>query len=161
MKLADWMHENRVTPGDLTGLLGLKSRMTVKRYLEGDRVPSGRILQQLTGLTGGRVRRKDFLDTSPPKCAAMIPTPGGGTRLVFPWSGDDAAAEAAMRGMLAGPREHSLPKYRLPLPHARLTIYEHRPSPTPNPASPSAARVPLANPTHYLHRTPQGIVSGR
>ena len=109
MKLVDWMHANRVTPGDLTGLLGLKSRMTVKRYLDGDRVPHSRVLQKLTALTGGRVRWEDFQDKSPPKCAALLPTPDGGTRLVFPWSGDGAAVEAAMRAMLAGPPEHSLP----------------------------------------------------
>jgi len=109
MKLADWMHENRVTPADLRGLLGLKSRMTVKRYLEGDRVPDGRVLRKLTDLTGGRVRREDFLDKRPPKCAAVVPTRDGGTRLVFPWSCSDAAVEKALRRMLTEPPEHKRP----------------------------------------------------
>ena len=109
MKLADWMHENRVTPSDLKGLLGLKSRMTVKRYLEGDRVPQERILQKLTDLTGGRVRRGDFLDPTPPDCAAVVPAKRGGTRLVFPWSCSDAAVEQALQAMLAGPPDHARP----------------------------------------------------
>ena len=138
------MHENRVTPADLRGLLGLKSRMTVKRYLEGDRVPDGRVLRKLTDLTGGRVRREDFLDKRPPKCAAVVPTRDGGTRLVFPWSCSDAAAgyEKPCRGRRAtrGFGRLSWPKHHTAL-RCESVLADRGPSDSPRPRSTTSKRL--------------------
>ncbi|MDX9911457.1 MAG: hypothetical protein RBS39_06480 [Phycisphaerales bacterium] len=90
MKLADWLYESSVTPGQLRRMLGV-DRTTVHRYLIGSRIPQPHRLQRIFELTKGRVRLEDFLDPSPPECARQVPRPDGSMRLVLPWSGDGPA----------------------------------------------------------------------
>lgn len=105
MKLADWLFEQNLTPEQLRVMLGVKNRSTIKRYLDGDRVPREDVLQKITEITHGRVTHKDILDPSPPRCAAVIIGDNDEARLVFPWSRDVSGQEQAFAEMLQGPRE--------------------------------------------------------
>jgi len=72
MKLADYMYQAGMTPGQLRVMLGVKSRTTVLRYISGERVPNGTILARIKELIGGRVTLRDFYDESPPKCIRTL-----------------------------------------------------------------------------------------
>ncbi|MEM1166912.1 MAG: helix-turn-helix transcriptional regulator [Planctomycetota bacterium] len=108
MKLADWLHARSLTPEQLRRMLGVTSRSTVNRYLGGDRVPRPPILHQIHDLTGGAVTLEDFLDPTPPECAAVVRDVGGRTRWVFPWS-RGYAQERAFIEMMRSPREGDTP----------------------------------------------------
>ena len=107
MKLADWLHKQRLTPEQLRRMLGVKNRSTVTRYLSGDRRPSVSVLQKIHDITRGEVTLTDFLDTSPPKCAAVIMSPEGEPKLVFPWSNNPADLQAAFDQLSEAPAEGS------------------------------------------------------
>ena len=86
MKLADWMHANRITPKGLRYILGMRSRSTVMRWLSGERQPTPPMMKQIEALTGGAVTLKDFYDPRPPKCLRKIIDSKGRVRIVYPWS---------------------------------------------------------------------------
>ncbi|MGP1345492.1 MAG: helix-turn-helix domain-containing protein [Phycisphaerales bacterium] len=86
MKLADYLDQNDLTPGDLRRLLGVKSRSTVMRYLSGERRPSPGIMSRIRELTGGAVSPVDFTDPAPPRCARIVMGPDGQPRHVLPWT---------------------------------------------------------------------------
>ncbi|MGP1346168.1 MAG: hypothetical protein ACTS3F_05795 [Phycisphaerales bacterium] len=86
MKLADYLDQNELTPGELRRLLGVKSRSTVMRYLSGERKPSPGIMDRINELTGGMVTPMDFHDPAPPRCAKIVMGPNGEPRLVLPWT---------------------------------------------------------------------------
>lgn len=96
MKLADYMHANGVTPSTLRKVLGLRSRSSVARYLTGQRIPEPKILQRIIELTRGQVQLADFLNSSPPRCAAIVRLPNGRSVMVFPWTNRDAELDACL-----------------------------------------------------------------
>ena len=69
MKLADYLYENSMTPGQLRRMLGVKNRSTIHRYLLGERVPNPETMLKIAKLTRHQVGLADFLDPSPPGCA--------------------------------------------------------------------------------------------
>ncbi|MEQ9617045.1 MAG: hypothetical protein RLN60_03320 [Phycisphaerales bacterium] len=87
MKLADYLYENAMTPSHCRRLLGVKHRSTMLRWLTGDRVPSRAMCDRISLLTNNHVRRKDFYDPAPPKCAIIVHETDGETpTVVLPWS---------------------------------------------------------------------------
>ena len=86
MKLADYMYQSGMTPGQLRVLLGVKSRSTVLRYISGERVPNDTILSKIKELSGGKVTFNDFYDDSPPKCIRVVIDRHGREQLVYPWT---------------------------------------------------------------------------
>ena len=86
MKLADYMYQTGMTPGQLRAMLGVKSRSTVLRYISGERVPNGTIMAKIKELSGGRVTLRDFYDESPPKCIRILIDRHGEEHKVYPWT---------------------------------------------------------------------------
>lgn len=86
MKLADFMHQHSITPQQLRTMLGVKSRSTVRRYLNGERLPSPDLLARIETLSGGLVTRDDFLDPAPPKCVRVVIDRHGQQTRVYPWT---------------------------------------------------------------------------
>lgn len=99
MKLADYLHQRRITPAQFRQHLGLHSRSSVNRYLTGQRRPDYPVLQRIIELTEGRVQLADFLDPSPPKCGTIVTLPDGRRKLVFPWSTRDAELDACLASL--------------------------------------------------------------
>lgn len=100
MKLADFLHESRMTTTQLRRALGVSSRSTVTRYLHGERTPSLAMMMKIAKLTQGRVQPHDFATPGNPICATVITLPSGKKKLVFPWNtnaADLAAVEALER----------------------------------------------------------------
>jgi hypothetical protein len=95
MKLADYLFQSGLSPSDLKNKLGVSSRMTVLRYLTGERVPSPPILQKIIELSGGLVQLRDFLSPGNPECAIVIVLPNGRKKLVFPWASNKADLQRA------------------------------------------------------------------
>lgn len=86
MKLADYLDQNDLTPGELRRMLGVRSRSTVMRYLSGERRPSPEIMEKIHALTRGAVSPMDFDDPAPPRCARIVMGPDGRPRYMLPWS---------------------------------------------------------------------------
>lgn len=86
MKLADYLYENSMTPQQFRRMLGVKSRSTMWRWLINDRIPQPQMAKRIEALTGGKVRRDDFLNTTPPRCAKIVIDASGKTRWRLPWS---------------------------------------------------------------------------
>lgn len=107
MKLADWLFANRLTPEQLRRMLGVANRTTIHRYCEGSRTPRADLLQQIHEITQGEVTLADFLDTGPPKCAAIVQSRTGESRLVFPWSKRTPEIDAALEQLNRAPGEHT------------------------------------------------------
>lgn len=100
MKLADYLYENGMTPTHIRRLLGIKHRSTFLRWLTGDRVPSKAMCDRISLFTNGHVRRTDFLDPSPPKCAVIVMEPGTDDVVVIhPWSPRYEAIKARQNGL--------------------------------------------------------------
>lgn len=55
-----WLHQNDITPYAWGRRLGLKGAQTVYRYLNGERMPSPRIMDRIHSDTGGQVTAEDF-----------------------------------------------------------------------------------------------------
>lgn len=104
MKLADWLHARSMAPEQLRRMLGVKQRSTVTRYLNGERLPSPKLIQKIYEISGGEVMLADFLDTSPPKCAEVVIDEHGDPKLVFPWS-RGSAMDSAYQTMMRQPKE--------------------------------------------------------
>ena len=87
MKLADWLYDNSMTPGQLRRMLNV-NRTTIHRYLNGQRTPTPERLQQIIEITQGVVTLADFLDPAPPECAITAPPSeeGDEPRTLLPWS---------------------------------------------------------------------------
>jgi len=105
MKLADWLHRNHLTPGQLRSMLGVKSRTTVNRYLSGERTPREDVLRRIEAITGGAVTRADFDSNDPPECAEVVQESDGSHRYVFPWSRDAEGQDNVFKKMLTEPGE--------------------------------------------------------
>lgn len=88
MKIADFLYENSMTPGQLRTMLGVKNRSTIHRYLLGERVPNPETMLKIVKLTRYQVGLADFLDPSPPKCAKVVEDEHGVPRILLPWSPD-------------------------------------------------------------------------
>jgi len=86
MKLADYMYQTGMTPGQLRVMLEVKSRSTVLRYISGERVPNGTVMGKIKELSGGRVTLRDFLDDTPPKCIRVVIDRHGEEHAVYPWT---------------------------------------------------------------------------
>lgn len=86
MKLADYLYENSMTPQQFRRMLGVQSRSTMWRWLINERIPQPQMTKRIESLTGGAVRREDFLDPTPPRCARVVTNPSGKTRWLLPWS---------------------------------------------------------------------------
>lgn len=86
MKLADFLFENSMTPKQLRRMLGVQSRSTMSLWLLNERIPQPRMMKKIEELTGGQVRREDFLDPSPPNCARVVTDRHGRKRWRLPWS---------------------------------------------------------------------------
>jgi len=98
------MHKHQVMPEQLRRMLGVASRTTVLRYVNGQ-IPEPKIMQRIIEITKGEVQLVDFLDPSPPKCAQVIVDARGRRRKVFPWSRGWKAQEAAFRAECSAPPE--------------------------------------------------------
>ncbi len=86
MKLADYLYQYRMTPTQFGRLLGVTSRSTVHRYVNGDRIPEPRTLQKINHITNGKVMLDDFLDDSMPACANQQTATRGRGAICYPWS---------------------------------------------------------------------------
>ncbi len=60
MKLSDYLAKNKISPNKFGEMLGVKSRMTIYRYLNYSRVPSKKMMQKIFELTEGQVTWHDF-----------------------------------------------------------------------------------------------------
>lgn len=109
MKLADYLHRNRMTPNDLRRLLGVRRRSTVGRYLTGERIPELRTLQRIIEITGGQVQPVDFLDPKPSQCAVKVRFGDGTPRLVFPWANRAVELDATLTSAFDQSEEDDLP----------------------------------------------------
>lgn len=104
MKLADWLHAQAgMTPSALQGLLGIKCRSTLHRYLTGERRPRKKTMERIKKLTRGKVAETDF-DGKPPKCAVLVAV-NGKTTVILPFSSRDARLDLAYRQSLNEPIE--------------------------------------------------------
>lgn len=132
MKLADYLDQNDLTPGELRRLLGVKSRSTVMRYLSGERQPAPRIMEKIRELTGGTVTPMDFADPAPPRCARIVMGANGEPRLMLPWtSAQPRRRHANDEHGRSGPR-YSFPMHRR-LPRCYATTSQADPSGWPSP----------------------------
>ncbi len=61
MKLSTFLIQQQLSPADFARRLGV-CRMTVHRYIRGDRFPRPRLLRKIAELTDGQVTANDFLD---------------------------------------------------------------------------------------------------
>lgn len=104
MKLADYLFFSGMTPRDAQGLLGIKSRSTIHRYLTGERRPGKTMMRRIHQLTGGKVTLDDF-DGWAPDCATTIRNKEGKLSVVLPWSTRDWRLEAAHKAGLDAPEE--------------------------------------------------------
>lgn len=86
MKLADFLCDYCVTPGQLKKRLGISNRSTLHRWLHHQRCPKPEYVLAIEELTGGQVTLSDFLDPTPPKCAIVVELPNGKTKWILPWS---------------------------------------------------------------------------
>lgn len=86
MKLADFMQKHSITPQQLRTMLGVKSRSTVLRYVNGERLPSPELMLRIEELTGGAVTLADFLDPDPPRCVRVVIDRHGREQTIYPWS---------------------------------------------------------------------------
>lgn len=109
MKLADFMHEQQITPWALRRMLGVKGQSTVQRYLSGERVPSPALMRRIHELSDGRVTVEDFLDPEPPRCARVVIDRRGRPRMVFPWTELDAVPRSAQNENRTQPRKRHVP----------------------------------------------------
>jgi len=127
MKLADYLALNNLTPADFARSIGLKSRMSVHRYLSGTRIPTRRIMARILEVTSGQVTKADFIDIdSLPDCVqsgasevsghveghgrpAVIQTSEGKKTVVYPWSRfseiDRIKVDKSFERMMNGPKE--------------------------------------------------------
>jgi len=92
MKLADWLFENSMTPGQLRRMLGGVNRSTVHRYLMNTRIPRPEMMRRILRITQNRVTLMDFLDGRAPECAVLIKNSGEEEKFVLPWSPEYQAA---------------------------------------------------------------------
>ena len=58
--LQRWLDKEGLSPAALQGMLGLKSRSSVYRYLNGTRKPKGKVVKKLTKLSNGIVTANSF-----------------------------------------------------------------------------------------------------
>ncbi len=86
MKLADYMNAHSITPRQLRWMLGVKSRTTVVRYINGERLPAPDLMERIHELTGGAVTLADFMDPAPARCARLVLDRHGRRQLVYPWT---------------------------------------------------------------------------
>ncbi|HZW06948.1 MAG TPA: hypothetical protein VFF65_07470 [Phycisphaerales bacterium] len=105
MKLADWMHKNGHTPATMRRLLGVKSRNTVRRWINGARAPEPPMIRRIEELTRGEVTAADFEDEKPAECAELIHLPGGRSMWIYPWELRDDRLDACIRSVRSVPRE--------------------------------------------------------
>jgi transcriptional regulator with XRE-family HTH domain len=61
MRLHAWLVRNNVTVAKLADQLGIESASTVYRYIRGERVPTAGMIEKIGNITGGDVKREDFL----------------------------------------------------------------------------------------------------
>ena len=96
MKLADYIFDNSISPGQLRWMLGcVKHRSTLYRYLTGERIPQPETLQKIIEITDGQVQLRDFLNKEPPECATVVVTGDGKRKVLLPWSQRSHNAQAA------------------------------------------------------------------
>jgi len=60
MRLSEYLMRNNIRPVDFAAQIEVKSRMTLHRYLVGNRVPSPAIMKRIETATKGAVTRADF-----------------------------------------------------------------------------------------------------
>jgi hypothetical protein len=60
MKLAQYLTEKNITPGEFGTLVGGVSESGVRKWVYGERTPRPKQMQLITEVTGGLVDPKDF-----------------------------------------------------------------------------------------------------
>jgi len=75
MKLIDWLNRNEVGVGEFAQRIG-RHRVTVSRYLSGDRTPRTDDLRAIARETGGAVTANDFYGLSAAQAEAPAAGPG-------------------------------------------------------------------------------------
>ncbi len=80
------MHVHGINPRDIRSMLGVRSRTTVLRYINGERVPAPEIMAAIHELTGGAVTLADFIDPKPPKCRRVVIDRYGEPHEIYPWT---------------------------------------------------------------------------
>ncbi len=65
MKLAHYLRENDISFSEFARRIGTPHARTVERYVKNKRVPSGRMMMQITAATGGAVQAIDFFEPAP------------------------------------------------------------------------------------------------
>ena len=60
MKLSDYLKENRISVHQFAQTISVASRMTVHRYIKGERIPKPVIMKRITEKTKGAVTFNDF-----------------------------------------------------------------------------------------------------
>lgn len=61
MRLIDWMHETKLTDGDVAEMVGGVSSHAVKKWKYGERIPRRAELQRLADISEGKVSPNDFV----------------------------------------------------------------------------------------------------
>ncbi len=73
MRLGEWCRHTGTTAAELGRAIGVASRMTVTRYIRGERVPRPHIVVRIAELTGGAVTANDFHDLASGRGADATP----------------------------------------------------------------------------------------
>jgi len=85
MKLSDYLILHGIGPTDFAHLIKVRSRMTVHRYITGERVPSPIIMARIVRITRGLVTPADFAnDNQPFVCPKACPEQDNNPP--YPWS---------------------------------------------------------------------------
>lgn len=109
MKLADWMNKTGHTPATLRRALGVKGPNTVKRWINGDRIPEQPMIRRIGELTNGEVTEADFANKSPAECATRVWLPGKRFGWAYPWTDHNDLLDACIPVVKAEAREEDGP----------------------------------------------------
>lgn len=66
MQLREYLKQYHLGAAQFARMLGVKSRMTVYRYLRGERIPSAEMMKKIVALTDGLVQPNDFFTVDQP-----------------------------------------------------------------------------------------------
>lgn len=113
MNLADYLLQHQLSPAEFARRIGV-GRMSVHRYLRGERFPRPHVLRRIRAVTAGHVTADDFVDVTdaeshPNGRTAHRSSDAITQRRDYPWSRTTArerrGAEAAFARMMQEPPE--------------------------------------------------------
>ena len=62
MTLSDYLRKNDLSVAVFARRIGVNDRVSVRRYLDGSRIPAARVMRKIQEATDGQVSANDFFD---------------------------------------------------------------------------------------------------